>query len=105
MSKKRIWFNADLDFLGATGVNSLREMAELALADGNEYVLETVMVFDDERPTVEAVEKHLEWLGVKAERVPTAILHNEYWEMTFVYPCAFDDKPGRGYVKVLGVSF
>lgn len=103
MSKKKIWYNPDVEFIGAMGVNSVREMAELALAAGNEEIID-VLDFIEDNPSVETVAAHLEWRGVTAERIPTTYLRREQWEMANVYPCKFEDKPGRGFVKVLGVS-
>lgn len=97
---KRIWYNPEVEYIGATGVNSAEEMATLALEDGE--VLNALDV--DEGATVSDVVKVLNIHGILPEIVPSSYLRRERWDATQTTACAIDEKPGRGYVKVLGVS-
>lgn len=100
--KKAVWYNPEVSFIGAVGVSSARDVARLIL-----YVdpgILDVLDIEDEDPTVEQVADELTDMGLRAMAVPTALLKQEVWDSAHVRNIDMDAKPGRGYVKVLGVS-
>ncbi|ANJ26797.1 hypothetical protein [Agromyces aureus] len=98
---QRIWYNADVDYIGAVGISSVREMAELAVKEPD--ITDALGLHEVEDPTVEQVEEVLNELNIEASRVPAAVLHNERWDGV-IATIPLDAKPGSGYVKVLGTN-
>ncbi|MFC5930894.1 hypothetical protein D6T64_11935 [Cryobacterium melibiosiphilum] len=101
MSKKQIWLSVETEFIGATGCNTVREMAELAHADTD---VMDALEFEYPTPTVDDVESRLFGMGVTGTMIAAARVRQEKWDMAHTWSCNLDDKPGRGYCKVLGVS-
>ena len=102
MSKatKRIWYNSEVEYIGARGVDTVREMAELAIESGT-----IIDVFDmPEDTTIEDMEAKLSWYGVEAVAVPISHFDRERWDSGVVRTIPLDASPGRGFVKVLGVG-
>lgn len=104
MAKKNIWYNAECSYVGATGVDSVEEMAELALAQGNEHIIDLFDFDPDVDLMLSDVVKVLNGLRVEATVIPAAHLHRERWDSGNSWTVALDAKPGRGYVKVLGIQ-
>lgn len=102
--RKSIWFNPEADYIGATGVNSVEDLAELVLADGSEHIVDLFDFDPDVELTVSDVAKVLDFYGVRPEIVPVSYLRREQWDSAQTFPCEIDARPGRGYVKVLGVG-
>jgi len=101
--KKSIWYNPDASYLGTTGCNSVREMAELVFADPGYFELLLSWV-EPEDITLDRVEAELDVLGVRAQTLSIAHSRMGSWNPALVTVCAVDAKPGRGRIKVLGVS-
>lgn len=107
---KKIWYNPDAEYIGATGCDSIREMAELAKADTGNGIEDLLFGGDGDgpvvnNPTVEDFEARLKSMGVEPVTIAAAHARQESWEPEWMLPCAVGDKPGRGYVKVLGVRW
>lgn len=99
--KTEAWIGADGDFLGVSNAYSLDEMAQAIVADYHTawYLKE----YDEvDTSSTESVRAWLEEVDVRSVRIPARWFHEERWADE--YPCAMDAHPGRGYVKVLGVS-
>ena len=99
--KTEAWIGADGDFLGVSNAYSLDEMAQAIVADDHTawYLAEH---YDVGMGTVESVLAWLDEVDVRSVKIPARNFHDERWLNEF--PCAMDANPGRGYVKVLGVS-
>lgn len=94
---KSIWYNPDHDFIGSTGVDTIEELAALVVQDG-----EVAELFDAPA-TVESVVEALDAIGVEPFIIPSAHLYRESYDTGYSWPCSIDARPGRGYVKVVGV--
>lgn len=94
----RVWLT-DADYLGCTGANSVREMAEAVHRDPE--ILDCLNLCGE--PSIEDVEAALSRQGVSPITIPVPVFRRERWDGAWMAPCAPDAKPGRGYVKVLGV--
>jgi hypothetical protein len=99
-----IWFGAAGDFIGAVGVNTIKEFAELAslhpdIAEALSGRASTVTPEITPDEILEAISA-----DVHATRVPASMVNHETWDNSRTFPMAIDDNPGRGYVKVLGVT-
>jgi hypothetical protein len=106
-----VWLGADGEYIGSTGTNSVREFAEaIAAHDDGGVVIETLFGNDDmdldglhaDGNLTELIEQRLNEVGVKAVRVPARSFSNDYWRNTI--PCEIDAKPGKGFIKSVGVS-
>lgn len=95
---KAVWIS-EHDYLGCLGADNVREMAELVHADIDAFDSLDLSI----NPTIDEVEARLNLYGVHPVIVPIPIFRQESWDGAWVFPCAQDAKPGRGYVKVLGV--
>lgn len=110
MRVRRAWVT-EHDYLGVVGADSVREMAEIACSDPDteDAVAEILCAHSegDDVPssTVDAVAALFEELTVSAIRIPVPVFASEKWDESKCFPCAIEDRPGRGYVKVLGVWF
>lgn len=98
--KQQIWYNDSGEYVGATGVDSVRELAELVVKDG---FASGVIILDKDDPTVDEVEEVLLDLGVHALAVPVRHFPKEQWDSSRVRSMGVGDKPGRGFIKVLGL--
>jgi hypothetical protein len=98
--RKRIWFNPEAEYIGATGVDTVHGMAELALLNGD---IPDVLGLAD-GATVEQIEEALNFHEVHPVTVGASTFWKERWPDDRMYPCAIDASPGRGFVKVLGVN-
>lgn len=98
---KQVWISEDGGFIGARGVNSVREMAELIATEPDLF---DSLYLDIDTPEAEHIEQALIGLGVHAMILSVGEFAKERWDDSRVFPCDFGDKPGRGYVKVLGVN-
>lgn len=98
--KKQIWYNGTVDYIGATGVDTVRQMAELAAADRS--IVEALDIIEWPA-SVHIVETALHERGVEALAVPVAAFRNEVWEGQEI-SIHLEGRPGRGRIKVLGTS-
>ena len=99
--KTQAWVTED-DYLGVTGADSLDEMvtAIMASQDALFGLSETGLNVATEAEVRELLEGEV----IHPVKVPTAYLHAERWDGSRIFPLgSLDEKPGRGYVKVLGV--
>lgn len=95
------WIDIEGEYLGVRGVYSLVEMAR-AICDAQD-VCEHLAKYDMvDTSSQESVLAWLEEVGVRSSKVPVSWLDQERWPGDI--PILLDEKPGRGYVKVLGVS-
>lgn len=99
--KKNIWYSEETGFLGSTGVESVREMAELAATDRD---ICDILGIGEWPTSIDAVETELNGLGIRAESVPAGMLYSERWDSNKTRFISIDERPGRGRVKVLGAS-
>jgi len=107
---KKIWYNPDAEYIGATGCDTIREMAELAKDDTGNGIEDLLFNGEGdwpviENPTLDDFEARLIAMGVEPVRIAASHARQESWEPEWTHACAVGDKPGRGYVKVLGVSW
>lgn len=103
MSGPFIWINESGSYLGAIGVNSVSEMAQLIVDQGERDYFDALYL-EDELPNVQTVERALELMQVHPILLSSGEYRKEQWDNSKVFPCEFDSRPGRGYVKVLGVQ-
>lgn len=101
MSKKKrqIWVS-EYDWIGAIGVDTVEEFADLVMT--SEEAREELTSWPD--ATREQVMTALTVAyDVHAIKVPVPVFRLEYWDGSNIHDIAISDNPGRGYVKVLGV--
>lgn len=100
-SRADAWIGADGDYLGVSSVYSLDQMAAAIAAD--ESVCWHLAEYHDvDTSTASSLREWLDAVDVRPAKVPAATFHSDQWP--YEIPVALDAKPGRGYVKVLGVS-
>jgi hypothetical protein len=107
--KPRVWIGADGAFLGSTGTNSVEDFARAILAEGDPDMLDLLDeygtgarhgdVSEDDR--LDHMVDRLTELGAYACKVPVRQWGDESW--SDVYEIGMYERPGRGYVKVVGV--
>jgi hypothetical protein len=107
---KNIWYNPDAEYIGATGCNTIREMAELAKGDTGNGITELLFGGNGdgpviENPSLDDFEARLNAMGVEPVTITVTRARQEIWEPEWMRPCAVGDKPGRGRIKVLGVRW
>lgn len=95
------WIGADGDYLGVSNVFSLDQMAATIAAD-EEVCWHLAKYHDVDTSSVERVRAWLDEVDVRPAKVPAATFHNDQWP--YEIAVAIDANPGRGYVKVIGVS-
>lgn len=102
-----VWQAVDADYIGSTGTNSIEEFAHAILTSDDPGIHEVIGLDEDvmaEDTMLSRVINFLESHGAKAVAVPTRILGEERWNGRY-REIEMDARPGRGYVKVIGVSF
>jgi hypothetical protein len=107
--KPSVWIGADGAFLGSTGTNSVEDFARAILAEGDRDMLDLLDEYGvderlDEYPDAEhlgLIAARLTELGAYACKVPVRQWGKESW--SDVYEIAMHERPGRGYIKVVGV--
>jgi hypothetical protein len=95
-----VWLTEDR-YIGCIGTNLVTEMAEAVAAD--EEMVDALGLVMSDQDLVERVEGRLTSLGIKPIRVSVPIFHCERWDGSQISPCELDDRPGRGFRKVIGV--
>ena len=98
---KEIWFNGDGDFVGASGCDSFEEMAELMIAEPD--FLDYLFGYGTVSTGIPAIVKQLEFVGATVMRVPAAWMRMERWPEQPA-EMSIHDRPGRGFVKVIGLA-
>jgi hypothetical protein len=104
--KKQVWITED-SFIGATGVNTVHEFAELISTDKNVLDFLDVLALDKELLTVEDIERELNACGVHGILISIAYFYSgaEVWDGSKIHsPVPLDAIPDRGWMKVLGVN-
>jgi hypothetical protein len=102
LMKKQIWFSDGAKYLGSTGFETIRDVAEAMLADSS---FRDVFEGNDDPTSLDEAEAYLVQAGMHVDHVPVSVFHQEVWNMDHVLTrVPFDAKPGRGRVRVLGVN-
>lgn len=103
--KKQVWMTED-SFLGATGVNTVHEFAELIANDQNVLDFLDFLSPVEQLLTVEEIEKVLWDNDVHAILISIAYFYSdtERWDSSKIYNVRLDAVPDRGWMKVLGVN-
>lgn len=98
-NKRQIWVS-EYDWIGAIGVDTVEEFAALVMT--SEEAREELTGHPDASlarvMTGLTVAYH-----VHAIKVPVPVFRLEYWDGSNIHSMDIDARPGRGYVKVLGV--
>lgn len=101
---KAVWYRDDIEFIGATGVNSVREFAELISKDAEICR----WVFEDGETTAKSIIEVLETGGVEAMSVPIQLLDAERWdngwESNSIHKVDIAAIVKKPHAKVLGFS-
>jgi hypothetical protein len=101
MSTKRIWYS-ETEYIGSTGYDTVRELAEAMLATPD---FRDTFEDNDDPQSLDQAEAYLTSEGARVDHVPVSVFGKEVWDSNFVRErMPFDDKPGRGYIRVLGVN-
>lgn len=102
--KKQVWIAED--FIGATGISTVHEFAELISTDKDVLDFLDVLAPDKELLTVEDIERELNACGVHGTLISIAYFYSdaEIWDRSKIYNVPLDAIPDRGWMKVLGVN-
>lgn len=91
----------------ATGVDSVDSFAIAIQAEGGYSVLHALGIEEPANPADVELDVILEALSrrrIEAYRLPVAHYIQPEWDGSQMVPCLIDDKPGRGYIRVVMAS-
>lgn len=106
--KRTAWISESGSWLGVVGADSLDEMAEIIVEQGEHSDVHGSLREDIDEPInptdLAAVRAWLDIAPVEALIVPAVYMSAESWDGSHIYPAQIGDRPGRGKVKVLGID-
>lgn len=102
-TKPSVWISSDAYFIGAVGVNSVDEMAQLIWDKPDSDELDTLCPDQPDR-SLEGLKAEMRKRSVRCMAVPEGIIDHERWDEPEI-PLAENEEPEPGFIKVFGLNY